>query len=163
MQHALTTYFTGEKNAGLVLAALGVIGLAAALLFWPSRVGLRAFAVTLGVLGLIEIAIGAGLYVRTGPQVSGLLATLGSDATRFFADEAVRMARVQRNFVVVQYVELAVIVVAAVAALVMKNRSTIAGIALGLVVNAAILLAFDIVAERRGAVYLSRIEERRGY
>ncbi|MGH7671895.1 MAG: hypothetical protein ACREMC_03280 [Gemmatimonadales bacterium] len=59
-----------------VLAALGVIGLAVAVLCWPARWGLRSFAVTLGILALSEIGIGVGLYLRTGPQVSGLLALL---------------------------------------------------------------------------------------
>jgi len=129
-------------------------------LFWPARWGLRSFAVTLGVLALIEITIGVGLYLRTGPQVNGLVAQLGSDAARFFADDAARMARVQRNFVVVQFIEVAVIVLAAIPALALKNRFWIAGIVLGLLLNAALLLAFDLVAERRGAAYLAAIEAR---
>jgi len=161
MQAAITTYFAGEKNAGLVLAVLGVIGLAAAVLFWPARWGIRSFAVTLGILALIEIAIGVGLFVRTGPQISSLLALLGSDSARFFAEEGARMARVQRTFVIVQYVEVAVIVLAAITALALKHRVTASGIALGLLLSAAVLLAFDIVAERRGAVYLGAIESTR--
>jgi len=157
MRDKIATYFTSEKNAGLVLALLGVIGLAAAVLFWPARWELRSFAVTLGVLALVEIGLGVGLYLRTGPHVGALVALLSSEASRFFADEGARMARVQRNFVVVQYVEVAVIVLAAITALALKHRATVAGIALGLLLNAAILLAFDIVAERRGAVYLGAI------
>ncbi|MGH7537434.1 MAG: hypothetical protein ACREMF_02260 [Gemmatimonadales bacterium] len=157
MPDALTIYFNGEKNAGLLLTGLGLLGLAAAALFFQPRWGLRSFAVTLAVLALIEIAIGVGLYLRTGPQVSGLLALLGSAATRFFADEGARMARVQRNFLVVQYIEAVVIVVATITALALRHRVAIAGIALGLLLNAA-LLAFDLVAERRGAAYLTTIE-----
>ncbi|MGH7613540.1 MAG: hypothetical protein ACREMW_05775 [Gemmatimonadales bacterium] len=158
MQDALTIYFHGEKNAGLVLTGLGLLGLAAAAPFFQPRWGLRSFAVTLAVFALIEIAIGVGLHLRTGPQVSSLLALLGSDATRFVAEEGARMARVQRNFLVVQYIEAVVIVVATITAVALKHRVAIAGIALGLVLNATLLLAFDLVAERRGAAYLTAIE-----
>lgn len=160
MQDALTAYFTGEKNAGLVLATLGLIGLAAAVGFWPTRWGLRSFAVTLAVLAVIEIAIGVGLYLRTGPQVNSLLTLFASGAARFYTEEGARMARVQRTFVVVQYVEVAVIVLAAMTALVLKRRVTISGIAFGLLLNAALLLAFDVIAERRGATYLATLEAR---
>lgn len=68
------------------------------------------------------------------------------------------MIRVQRNFVVVQYVELAVIAIAAFTAFAQKNRFWLSGIALGLLLHAALLLAFDLVAERRGATYLAAIE-----
>jgi hypothetical protein len=68
MQDALTVYFDGEKYAGLLLAGIaGSVMIAAAIMF-RSSAGLRSFAVTLGVLALAEIALGVGLYVRTGPQ-----------------------------------------------------------------------------------------------
>jgi hypothetical protein len=68
MQDALTVYFDGEKYAGLLLAGIaGSVMIAAAIMF-RSGAGLRSFAVTLGVLALAEIALGVGLYVRTGPQ-----------------------------------------------------------------------------------------------
>jgi hypothetical protein len=70
------------------------------------------------------------------------------------------MARVQRAFVVGEYVEVAVIVAGARAALALKHRVAVAGVALGLLLNAALLLAFDLAAERRGAASLAAIEGR---
>lgn len=157
MHDVLLTYFNGEKNGGLLLIGIGVVGVAAAVLF-QARWGLRSFAVTLGVFALAEIALGLGLYLRTGPQVASLLRLLDTDVARFFSEEGARMVRVQRNFVVVQYAELAVIAIAAITAVAQKNRLWLSGIALGLLLHAAFLLAFDIVAERRGAAYLAAIE-----
>jgi hypothetical protein len=157
MRDALMIYFNGEKNAGLFLAGAGVAIVAAAAVLFRARSDLRSLAVTLGVLALAEIALGAGLYLRTGPQVSRLVAELGSDAARFSSDEAARMVRVQRNFVVIEYVEVAIIIVSATAALVWKDRPAASGVALGLLISAAFLLAFDIVAERRGAMYLATL------
>jgi uncharacterized membrane protein SirB2 len=61
---------------------------------------------------------------------------------------------VQRNFLVIQYVEVAVIALAAIVALLQKNRFWVFAIALGLLLHGALVLAFDLVAERRGAAYL---------
>jgi hypothetical protein len=65
---------------------------------------------------------------------------------------------VQMNFVVVQYVELGLIVIAAFTAVAQKNRFWLSGITLGVLLHAPFLLAFDLVAERRGAAYLAAIE-----
>lgn len=71
------------------------------------------------------------------------------------------MARVQRTFIIVEYVELFVVVVTALTAISSKARPGLMGVALGLLISASVLLAFDLVAERRGAEYLSSISARR--
>jgi hypothetical protein len=53
-----------------------------------------------------------------------------------------------------------VIVTAAIAAVTLKERFSLSGIALGLLCHAAFLLAFDVVAERRGATYLGELRTR---
>src|SRR5439155_22560596 len=103
MHDALLIYFTGEKNASVFLGALGVAVIAAAAVLARTRSDLRSCAATLGIVALIEIAIGVGLHLRTGPQVSRLTTQLPSDPARLHSDEAARIARVQRNFLVIQY------------------------------------------------------------
>jgi hypothetical protein len=158
MNDAVLIYFEGEKSAGMFLAGLGVVSVVAAAIFFDPRLELRAFAVTLGVFALIQLAIGIGLWIKTGPQVEGLAAQLALDLSRFFAEEGPRMAKVQRNFVLLEWAWLALIAASAITAVAAKDRPTLCGIALGVLINVAVLLAFDIVAERRGAIYLSAIE-----
>jgi len=67
------------------------------------------------------------------------------------------MTRVQENFVIIEYVEVAIIILSTAIALTQKNKPAMAGVALGLLIHAAILLAFDLIAERRGAVYEAAI------
>ena len=157
MHDALVTYFQGEKHAGLFLAVAALLGLVAAALFWQPRFSLRPLALTLAVFALIELAIGVGLYLKSGPQVDGLVVQLGKDAAGFFAAEGARMARVQRNFVAIEYIEVALIAITALVALTQKGRFGLAAVALGVLLNASLLLAFDLVAERRGAIYLEEL------
>ena len=158
MEQTLVTYFDGEKYGAVLIAAIGLVGVVLAAILFSPRWELRSFAVTLGVVGLAEIALGVALLLRTGPQVSDLLAHLRTDAAAFFFEEGTRMARVQRSFLVAQYVEMAVIVTGALVAFTQKNRFAVAGIAVALLCHGAFLLAFDLIAERRGAAYLSAIE-----
>ena len=144
---ALAAYFQGEKSAGLFVAGVGVVAIVAAALLFRQ---MRAFSITMIVLALLELAIGVGLYLRTGPQVRRLEAQLASDEGGLRASESARMLRVQRNFRYIEYAEVAIIVVCALAALAMRHR---AGVALALLIHAAIFLAFDITAEHRGAEY----------
>jgi len=160
MHGALTTYFDGEKSAGLFVAGLGLVVLVAAAVLFPARYELRAFAITLAVFGLVELAVGVGLFVKTGPQVTRLAAQLASDPAAFFAAEAPRMARVQRNFVYLEYLWLTLIAGAAATAIFVKHRPTVNGVALGVLMNAAAFLCFDLVAERRGAVYCDAVSQR---
>ena len=159
MHGAMTVYFDGEKYAGLLLACVAAAALLAALVIFRARLDLRSFAVTLAALALAQIALGVGLYLRTGPQVDRLVEQLDSDASALRAAEGARMARVQRNFVIVEYVEVALIVICAFVSLTQKHRPVLTGIALGLLINAAFLLAFDVIAERRGAAYLAAIDQ----
>lgn len=98
--------------------------------------------------------IGAGLYLRTGPQVESVLARLAGESGTVGA-ELTRMTRVQRNFLIIQFVELVVIITAAIVAMSFKHRVSTNSVALGLLCHAAFLFAFDIIVERRGAAYIS--------
>jgi hypothetical protein len=154
IHRALTTYFDGEKNAGLMLFGVGLVVVTGAMVLFPSRWDLRSFAVTLAVFGLLEVAIGAGLYLKTGPQVERLVLQLTNEPAAFYAMEGPRMTVVQRNFVILESVWLALIAGSAIAAIWQKRSTTIAGIAFGVLVNVAVFLAFDIIAERRGDRYV---------
>jgi hypothetical protein len=160
MSDALNVYFDGEKHAGLLLAVFAVAVLVAAATVFRGGPALRSFAVTLGIVALAEIALGVGLYARTGPQVRRLTEQLDSDPEAFYSAEAPRMSRVQRNFVVIEYIELLIVVGSAITAISSKARPGLTGVALGLLISASVLLAFDLFAERRGAEYLLSIASR---
>ena len=162
MREAILIYFTGEQNAGLVAAIFAFLGLAAAGWMREGRSSLRPLAITLAIAASLDLALGIGLFVRTGPQVERLVAQLASEASAFYTAEAMRMTRVQRSFVFLEYAWVGLIVASVVSALALrKRRPALAGVALGLFLNFAFLLVFDLVAERRGATYLAAIEQHR--
>lgn len=157
MQDVLLEYFTGEKFAGVVVAIAGAIGLVAAALLFAPRWELRPFAVVLAIMGLLELTVGLGLWLRTGPQVDQLLALHASDPARMIADETARMTRVQANFVRLEIVWVVLFVACAAVAFTQRGRPVLWSAALGVLLHAAFLFVFDSIAERRGAVYLAAL------
>jgi len=157
LNEALTTYFDGEKRAGLLVAGVGLAVLGTAALLFPERWGLRSLAMTLAVGGLLELTIGVGLYLKTGPQVAKLVQQLASDPAGFYAAERARMAIVQRNFVYLEFAWVALMAASAAVAVWKKHATLPSGIALGLLLTLPVILAFDVVAERRGASYLEAL------
>lgn len=155
----MTQYFEGEKNGALLFTFVGLMVLVTACLLFPLRLDLRAFAITLFVWSLLELAIGIGLYVRTGPQVASLATQLSQASAAFYSAEGQRMANVQRNFAVIEAVWLVLILGSSVAAWVFKRRMDVSGIALGILINASFFLAFDMIAERRGAIYFEALRK----
>ncbi|MDX2051781.1 MAG: hypothetical protein SFV15_05270 [Polyangiaceae bacterium] len=162
MREAIELYFAGEKGGALLAFLVGAASLCAATVLVQSRYELRSFAIALGVLGLVEVAIGGGLWLRTGPQVQALLSQLDSEQANTLTQEAVRMAKVQKNFARLELLWVGVLCASAFVGLTQKSRPTLWGIALALLIHAAFFLAFDLVAERRGASYLEALELARG-
>lgn len=158
MNEAIATYFAGEKHGGLVLAGVGLAMLITAVVLFPARLELRSLAITVGVWGLLQLGIGLGLFLKTDGQVAALQTQLATSKEAMTAAELPRMEKVQKNFVVLEVVWVAMIIVGAIVAWRLKENSAVCGVALGILINASVLLAFDIVAERRGATYLAALK-----
>ncbi len=154
MNEAIAAYFGGEKSGGLVLAIAGAVMLVTAIVFFPAKFELRSFAITAGVWSLLQLGIGIGLFVKTDSQVAALQA---AERAAMVATEVPRMEKVQRNFVIIEVVWVVMIIGGALIGWRMKENVTASGIALAFVINAGVLLAFDVVAERRGATYLAQL------
>jgi hypothetical protein len=149
---ALHQYFAGERSAGMLIAGLGVAALAFA--WWLRSDGgpFRAMLFPLAIVGLLQLAIGVGLAGRTASQVTRLERSFASDASSARAGERERMARVQRNFVIIKVVET-VLVVAGLAMVMLSRRDALVAVGMGLAIQGAVMLAFDVFAEGRGALY----------
>lgn len=149
----LQAYFDGEKQAGLFIAALGIASLAFA--FWLYRDGgnFRAMLYPLAIIGLIQVAIGVGLYLRTPPQVAALEKSFSSGDAAAKEAERARMARVNANWKIIELAEVLIIALALIFILALKSRPVFVAVGMGLLIQASLLLAFDLFAEERARIY----------
>ena len=84
-------------------------------------------------------------------------AQVASAPSEMLAAETPRMQKVQRNFVVIEVVELALLVVGVALALGLKGTPYRSEVGMGLALQATVMLVFDLLAERRGALYLAAL------
>lgn len=152
-------YFEGERQAGLLVAVLGLLALGFSLWLRAQPHTFRAMLFPLGVVGLLQLGIGVGLALKTPPQVTAVVRGLTDTPTEARRVETARMARVQRNFRIVEVVEAVVVLAALAMVLGLRERPTLVAVGMGLLLQGAVMLAFDVFAEARGAVYYAWLRE----
>jgi hypothetical protein len=158
----LFRYFEGEKQAATLAVALGIASIAFAVWLFRGASPFRAMWIPLALVALAQLGVGIGLHLRTPAQVAALEAGLRDAAVETRAAEIDRMQRVMRSFRLVKLVELALLVLGTAAIFALAARPTWVGLGLGLLVEAAVMLAFDVFAEQRGVAYLAYLEQLAG-
>lgn len=149
----LLHYFAGEKAGAAVCLALGIGAVLFAFWVWRSHTAFRAMAIPVGLIGLAQLALGAGLWLRTDPQVASLQAGLTDQPQSTREGELARMERVNANFQVIEAAEAALILVSLVLSLAFRGKPTLTAVGMGLLLQASVMLAFDLFAEHRAHVY----------
>ena len=87
MQGALVRYFAAEKQESLLFVAAGAVALLAAALLLRGGGPYRAMAWPLLAVGVIQLAVGGSVFLRTESQVATLEARLAADPAGFRAEE----------------------------------------------------------------------------
>jgi len=154
MPSYLASYFRAEKQESALFIALGLVAIVAAVAIWRLHPRYRAAAYPLVAIALIQIGVGASVYARTDRQVAALVEQHRIDAGAFRSDEEARMAKVMQNFQIYKAIEIAFVVVGATLAVFMRNRSSLAAIGVGCLIQGAVMLVFDGFAESRGHTYI---------
>jgi hypothetical protein len=112
----------------------------------------------LALIGLVQLAVGATIFLRTPRQAARLAERLRSSPAAYRAEESARMRRVQRSFVFYKRIEIGLLALGLAFASVEGYGRTLYAVGMGLMLEAGVMLAFDLVAERRGRRYLEAVE-----
>ncbi|MCO5123435.1 MAG: hypothetical protein M9915_06800 [Rhizobacter sp.] len=156
----LQAYFADERTESLVFMAFGLVAvLLAALTLWRVRDPLfRGMAVPVLVVGLIQLGVGYVIHARTDAQVAALSAQLQNEPAAFKAQELARMKTVRTSFAVYKGIEGTFIIVGLGLALMRNARRFWRGFGLGMLLQGALMLPADLIAEDRAAEYVRQIE-----
>ena len=157
VQDGMARYFAGERaeSALLLLCAAA----AAALSGWlvAVRSPYRAMAWPLLLIGLVQLVVGATIFLRTRAQAARLAERLRSSPSTYKTEETSRMRRVQRRFVLYKRIEIVLLALGLAFASVEGYGRTLYAVGMGLMLEAGLMLALDLVAERRGQRYLETV------
>ncbi|MEZ4436675.1 MAG: hypothetical protein R3F65_30105 [bacterium] len=159
MLDTLGTYFTGEKHGAVALLVIGGAALTAGLVLVATKSDYRAMAIPLGLVALIQLAVGVGLYARTDPQVDALVEQHTAEPTAMIAAETQRMGTVMKSFEIIKIVELVIIALGVALTYAFAHRPAIHAVGIGLIIQATVMLVFDLTAERRAVPYVDALHE----
>jgi len=150
----IDSYFSGEKLESAWIVLAGALALAAALALWlvarePFAKGLAATLLLTATLGLI---VGGTVYLRTDAQVAALHELEATDPDRFSATEGARIATVVKSFGHYR-LAYAVATLLALVCVFLVGRPVFHGLAVGLLILAALGYTIDFFAEERARTY----------
>lgn len=154
MLDAIRIYFNGEQQESLLFIAVGLLAIALSARLWLTRHRLRAMAYPLVVIALIQLVVGASVYLRTDAQVARLSAQAQAAPAVFKAEETRRMQLVLRNFHLYEGIEIALLTLGVLGLLLRGSNPTARGVALGLILQPALMFGLDLAAQARADLYL---------
>ncbi len=157
MHAAIVHYFAGEKRESLFFMAVGFVALTVSVYLWRTGSPWRGMAWPLSAIALIQIVVGSTVYFRTDAQVLGLHGQLAADPAAYQAAELPRMEAVRRSFNLYKGIEIALLALGVAGYFLLRDRQTPFAISLGLMAQSALMLAFDLIAERRADVYMGHV------
>ena len=158
MINNMNSYFVAEKQESLIFIAIGLLAFGISVWLWVNGHRLKSMAYPLVVIGLLQIVVGGTVYLRTDSQVSTLSAQLQLNPSALKAEETIRMQTVMKNFSIYKGIEMLLLIIGVGMIAFLQRHDIVAGIGVGLVLQAAITLALDIFAETRGTDYLSAVQ-----
>jgi len=157
MHAAVIHYFSAEKRESLLFLMAGGAAIAASVWLWSTGSSYRAMAWPLAGIALIQLVVGWTVWSRTDRQVRDLHTLLAKDPAAYVSAEFPRMETVQKNFRIYKAIEIALLAAGLLGIFLLKGRPALYAAAIGLALQAGLMLAFDLVAERRADVYLDQV------
>ena len=157
MVKQMTEYFSAEKQESLLFIAVGLLAIGIAVCLWVSGHRLRSMAFPLIGVALIQIVVGATVYLRTDGQLAQLTQQISSAAQATRQTELTRMQVVMKNFTVYKTIEIVLLGVGIAFIAFLQRLDWATGVGAGLVLQSAFMLTLDMFAQARGQDYVKAL------
>jgi hypothetical protein len=150
----LRHYFAEELKESWVFLLVGLLALGLGVWLWRTQSAFKHALWPLAAVAIIQLAVGGAVVARTPSQVIGLEQGLQRDPKGTRDAEVARLLKVLDAFRFVKLAEIAVLAIALGLALFVPHHAVGRGVALGLLLQASLMLAASLVAEHRAETYL---------
>lgn len=157
-------YFLAEKSESILFMIMGVLAVIAALVFYfyHATTIWKGAAIPLLVVGLIHLTIGISVHRSSDELRKRNVYAYDLKPQDLKMKELPRMQKVNRNFVIVRYTEIVLLLVGLLLLYLFKTQPARAfwmGFGLTLALEALLSLGADYFAERRAGVYTRSLVE----
>lgn len=154
-------YFNGEKAESIIFILIGVFALALALYFFFALKSSfwKGVAIPFLIVALLEFVVGYTIVARSPKDIARVETFIQKEPQSIKTLEIPRMEKVMNNFMILRYLEIALIILGLALMYSSMRDPFWRGIGLGLFIQASIVLSLDYFAERRGHIYLGYLKE----
>ena len=164
-------YFAAEKTESLIFVIIGIAAIVLAIIFFffLKTNFYKGMALPLLLIALIQITVGYSVYKRSDDDRKKNTYAYDLNPSDLKNKEIPRMEKVNKNFVVYRWIEISLILIGIALILKYKNDYIIEncwsgyaftlGIAIGIVIQATLMLGADYFAEKRAKIYTNHIIE----
>lgn len=157
----IRSYFEAEKSATMLFIIIGIIAIAAGIVFFflKPKVFMGA-AFPLILIGIVQLVVGYSVYSRTDKQVSDVIYSYDMNPDYFKTKELPRMEVLAKNFTVYKSIEVVCIIIAIALLWFNYGKQNIwLGVGAGLLLQGLIVFAGDLFAAHRADKYTNSIKE----
>ncbi|CAN5674634.1 hypothetical protein BH11BAC3_BH11BAC3_35110 [soil metagenome] len=157
-------YFNDEKSESMWFILLGITAIILALLFlfYFKTSLLKGLAIPFLLVGILQFSTGLVVYNRSDNDRKRNVYAFDMNPDQLQTKELPRMRIVSKNFIIYRYIEIALLIIGAGMLFYFKKNPEnrlLVGIGLALVIEAAIALSADFLAEKRAGNYTRQLEE----
>ena len=157
------SYFKQEQIESLIFIILGILSICLALIFLGiiKYSFFKGMAVPLLAVGLIQLIVGTTIYLRSPEDKYRVTQMLINKRSKIKTEEIPRMEKVMQNFTVYKWIEIVLILASIILLIIFyySPQTYWKGLALGLLIQAIIMLSLDVLAENRGQVYIEQLQK----
>lgn len=150
-------YFRAEKQWSLYILIVAAVAILFGAVLWWSGSRFRGAAIPLTAIAIIQLTAGGTIYMRTDAQIDTLTEQYYTDREAYAVAETARMEEVMSGFRFYEIMEIALIIGGLAMMVLLRKRPAYVGAGAGLILQAAIMLAFDLIASQRAQVYLDAL------
>lgn len=156
-------YFLAEKQLGLSLVVIGCMAVLLAIIFFflLKTNFYKGAALSLLVVGLVQLMAGVPVYTKSDERRIRNVYAYDMNPAQLRNDELPRMKTVLKNFAIIKWVEMALVVTGLVLIFYFRTNAVKAfgyGLGITLVIQAMIILFANYSSERRAVLYTKGIE-----
>lgn len=156
-------YFIAEKQESLLFLGIGIAAIIVALLgifIWKTQFW-KGASIPLILIAVLQIIVGFTVYNRSDADRIRVVYALDMNPEELKHTELPRMEKVNNNFVLYRYVEIALLLVGMIGIALYKSKidkQFMYGIAVALAIQAVLMLGADYFAEKRALVYTTQLK-----
>lgn len=157
-------YFNAEKSMGLLFTLVGVatIILAAVLFFVVKTSFWKGASAPLLLGALLQLIAGYTIYSRSDAQRIDIVYKIDLNPAALQEHEIPRMEKVMKNFSRLRFIEMALLLAGSFLFFYLRKNMAQqfwAGFGIALALQAAVMLAADSLAAKRGTAYLTVLKQ----